>query len=96
MTDPKPKHTPGPWEVYETPFGFDVIRAERHDLICEPYGPDKKANARLISAAPELYEALKELMDVQGKSVIGAPVKPWSNAMDKALRAVKKVEGDNG
>lgn len=104
-----PKHTPGPWGIEPDPCHYDTMttvtaggtrnKPPVNQMIVAVGGyanvDEAEANARLISAAPELYEALKELMDVQGKSVIGAPVKPWSNAMDKALRAVRKVEGES-
>jgi hypothetical protein len=66
-TTTKAKHTPGPWQIE---FGgmegddYAVIGSKFADrAICnlEPrdYVP---ANARLIAAAPELLEALQELL----------------------------------
>lgn len=56
-------HTPGPWEYHNSGF-CDVVytRGEKlgdGDRICEMYGPNTEANARLIAAAPELLEACK-------------------------------------
>lgn len=61
----KTEHTPGPWKT----FGLEVGQSRRN-LICTLYqqagdcvsmGTEKtKANARLIAAAPELLEALKD------------------------------------
>lgn len=76
----KAKHTPGPWHttgdglVYAEP-SFDDIEAP---LVCDAteegwMGPndEEKANAQLISAAPELLEALRALMalDVKGHAL---------------------------
>lgn len=63
------KHTPGPWALRDTHIGIlckdvesqcfgmlmaDIAHVDPFDL------PEWKANARLISAAPELLEALKK------------------------------------
>ena len=69
------KHTPGPWHQvsHEGRVGVDV-RSAFGRAICATYGvcnqpktlsgiksqaEEDRANARLISAAPEMYEALK-------------------------------------
>lgn len=49
------KHTPGPWKIWNGEIIEDAPRAK---TVCAE--PDKKADARLIAAAPELLEALKE------------------------------------
>ena len=56
----EPKFTPGPW-AYE--LTTERIFAPRRDLICwmkpSSTNPNKAAhNGNLISAAPEMYEAL--------------------------------------
>ncbi|TLX12106.1 hypothetical protein [Rhizobium sp. MHM7A] len=65
------KHTPGPWHVDpkspEESF-FEDVNVLRHDglaiAVCVHNGdilpPEPEANARLIAAAPDLLEALKE------------------------------------
>ena len=71
------KYTPGPWNANFTRFsrwvvGFHITDPKHGSLrpICEAYdkmgamNPDEiAANARLISAAPELLEALKWAVD---------------------------------
>lgn len=64
----KEQFTPGPWNV----AGFDSrINEERYFGIGTPYGQmivesfgecdsDRKANAALIAAAPELYKELEK------------------------------------
>ncbi len=74
----KAKHTRGPWHhvgdglVYAEP-SFDDIEAP---LVCDATeegwpNDEEKANAQLISAAPELLEALRALMalDVKGHAL---------------------------
>ncbi len=69
------KHTPGPWIT--TPTFSHVFRNEgEHDgvicamprndspiqWVCDPASLENSANARLIAAAPDLLEALKEVI----------------------------------
>ena len=71
------KHTPGPWEyVRETEYmgGYPCnvshkvkVGQELLTVGCHGYGwgePEKEieANAHLVAAAPELYEACKEFV----------------------------------
>ncbi len=69
----KAKHTEGPWEVF-TPESPEVIyeggdnphSIRSNDksiaIVSQQGGGDSLANAKLISAAPELLEACKEAM----------------------------------
>ncbi len=63
------KHTPGPWKAH---FNGDGMEHEHGDIVTDEYliahvecsyGPigEPEANARLIAAAPQMYEALKGL-----------------------------------
>jgi hypothetical protein len=62
----QPKHTPGPWTV-DPHFLDDIMAADGLDVAtvvltgehCRDM-PERRANARLIAAAPELLEACKE------------------------------------
>lgn len=60
---PKDAHTKGPWRIERDQTimqGSPIICAgERGDIVTTVYSGD--ANARLIAAAPELFEALKML-----------------------------------
>ena len=58
------EHTPGPWRIvgdephlYIWPTASAVLN--RHNLIADVY---TEADARLIAAAPDLLEALKEII----------------------------------
>jgi len=62
----KQAHTPGPWEVAghgnyvrSRSGGFAVAQSEE---LPGQDGEERNANARLIAAAPEMLEALKELV----------------------------------
>ena len=54
-------HTPGPWKVQEFSTQTYMISTFQNGLIAQ-HVPGE-ANARLIAAAPELYEALKDLFE---------------------------------
>jgi hypothetical protein len=60
--------TPGPW-TYETgPSLYGRFHAVHRDdlMICECYegdGAEREANARLIAAAPALFEALQTILE---------------------------------
>lgn len=98
------KHTPGPWRVTEmcgqatSPRdGYFVSLVDslgvRSDIATVRRCPtinagEVAANARLIAAAPELYEALKELV-----STIDALGTQGGNKMERARAAIAKAEG---
>lgn len=53
--------TPGKWKLNE----FDnqrVVGNGENSEICFCYGPNHADNARLIAAAPEMYELLKTMI----------------------------------
>ena len=100
MTTATKAHTPGPWEIYagmivkfgETgrnicelsaaPTGLAVKHeSPNHANMSEP---ELQANARLISQAPEMLEAL-ELLIAQGAFP--------TEAYEKALAVIRKVRG---
>lgn len=83
------KHTPGPW--YATPQGsrgFEIGEVEIGMVIADgPGDPEAEANARLIAAAPDLFEAAKALEKCRrDKGWIGP-------ALDQIAAAIAKAEG---
>lgn len=56
------KHTPGPWKFDTESIYAEVPHTQARTRIVEiiTFGDDQ-ANARLIAAAPEMLEALKEI-----------------------------------
>ncbi len=54
-------HTPGPWTVSED--NWSQTTGDTYSILEESYeASERKANARLIAAAPELLEALKGVL----------------------------------
>lgn len=90
------KHTPGPWlvstdglrvvgltEAIESPFPVVVNCTSGYDVM--PYA-EAKANAKLIAAAPDLLEALKDVLRIIDTSVYH--VESYDNPM------LNSVQGD--
>lgn len=107
------KFTPGPWEVVESRNGYpyqisartasDNIAGAvgksitRWAAIALPSSEEGQANARLIAAAPELYEALSTLERLSRKvlEMFDGPrilTGAW-DACDAARAALAKVQG---
>lgn len=100
-------HTPGPWSIYETagnggniPARMEVVAPESErakKLIANIYGfklPEGRANARLIAAAPELYEALEAAYLVLTSQK--TRLEEHADAVTLARAALAKVRADEG
>ncbi len=89
------KHTPGPWIFEERVAGFDILAPESVYYVAEYLGVDcgvidNIADACLIAAAPELLEALENLLKVhEGEGGT------QHNAADMARAALAKAKGED-
>ncbi len=56
------KHTKGKWWISQ--FEDELIISSKHKMICEiqEINEEAKANATLITAAPDMLETLKDLI----------------------------------
>ena len=102
MSD-KTKHTPGPWEIKPEESNRNYIRIRGSlvgelykianvplpDYDCERDAKECRANTRLIAAAPDLLEALQNLVD-QCEQEPGWHQAP---AIQSARAAIAKAEG---
>lgn len=101
------KHTPGPWMVDTNFRGEQFVQAGNTEYGIQPFGScsccgeyihgdnqeEREANARLIAAAPELFEALKVFLEYNDQ---GGPLSFNTDAMwVKARTAVAKAEGES-
>ena len=101
------KHTPGPWYLEEVGYSSSsyYIRGSfdsgaRHTIgkgavahIPRSTVNPMEANARLIAAAPELLEALKEVTEILDE-VLGFGTEPsHGNIAAKARAAIAKATG---
>lgn len=98
------KLTPGPWRVSDSE-GINYETADEHyHYVCAGDGVYAKGkhigfelsgcmsidDARLIAAAPELFEALKQLRD----AFLGTSVEVQADAMRNARAALAKATGE--
>jgi hypothetical protein len=73
------EHTPGPWEYDDRHYWIDGKRygmdswAIMRGSYCLATTDKNKANARLIAAAPDLLQALRNLVDIQERDERGDP-----------------------
>jgi hypothetical protein len=91
----EPKFTPGPWKVFDTPSGKIVgIGTEDGTGVTDRgfgvWGMDSEeaaATAALIAAAPDLFEALSEILSYSGGAA-NALEDPY--VMERAHAALSK------
>jgi hypothetical protein len=86
------KHTPGPWHVKRDNGIYAKDRYIGLSLEGHLYGSDLpcETNARLMAAAPELLEALKELYNAS--LVMEQP--RFYKALAEAKKLIAKIEGN--
>ena len=90
------KHTPGPWSVVANGGHSYTIRGSRNEAICDtsiwlhsdPHS-ESRANAHLIAAAPDLLEALEDLLTICD----GDPDEP--DEIGWARAAIAKAKGES-
>lgn len=95
------KHTPGPWATDESEHDMPYQDIRIHsgkrgicvvwldDAPVHDYNAEQQANARLISVAPDLLEALKRIDDM----CAAPPNFRTATIQDVARAAIAKVTG---
>lgn len=83
-------HSPGPWKIFPLPEASRIqIESPKGHVVCEVHTFSRqrapKANAQLISAAPDLYEALLSLSKIMDEGHIGKALH------QKMIKALKKA-----
>ena len=94
------KHTPGPWITFQ-PRGDGSVPVRTDGLgltICYVHDGaicDALVNARLIAAAPELLDALRDARSMLAtvEVIDGEDDDPWSKAIARMDAAIAKAEG---
>lgn len=107
-TDTKVTHTPGPWRLLVGDEGDFILHGDSPEphgqnmVICSrnigtPNSAEGIANARLISAAPDLLAALKHAIEVdtEWRSRHGEyrRTPEYQESYDMAIAAIAKAEG---
>lgn len=80
------KHTPGPWAILDLEK-IKRIYVAGGNIICDVRGDEQQANARLIAAAPDLFEALELFILLKDG-------KPSSERFEKGSAAIAKAKGE--
>ena len=99
------KHTPGPWDVrtidesigsVDAADGSAVAQAQmRGTLTCHNH-EERRANTRLIAAAPDLLEALLEsTSELEALMKDKAFYQGGQNILDRARAAIAKATGED-
>ena len=104
MNDTKEKHatfTPGPWHVRLGEDYYHVHGKVQVALVENWIAEDPRGNARLIAAAPDMYEMLLDLSKVvENLESIGASLpyyfKDDMSMSDKLREVLAKVDGGEG
>lgn len=102
----KPKFTPGPWNVreqgekYGTKAPLVVLNNACTCAVAEIYSTDRlknsESNARLIAAAPEMYEALNSALQslAYAAEVLEAPKQSTMREKVETIRTLlSKING---
>ncbi len=94
------KHTPGPWKVYQVGFGYNItpdVSSETPWVLAKVYQcSNAHANAQLMTAAPDLLEALKAISEGMGRYNRNKLQHAENTIEDMkaiALAAIDKAEG---
>jgi hypothetical protein len=88
-------HTPGPWRVTSrVADGFRVEAVSNLYSIGEVWDcngfPQNASNAALIAAAPDLFDALKGILEIGKRNMSN---QKYDGYFDAARAAVAKAEG---
>lgn len=89
------KHTPGPWRYHDGRI-IAGYRPDQHEIVFAMSSENEIADARLIAAAPDLLEALKDF--VRWEQEYGIPgIKDAATSFQEAVthaRAALKLAGE--
>ena len=99
------KHTPGPWFVKNNYNRFSVTRDEKRIFIIANLSPgigeENLSNARLIAAAPKMYELLDKLRNVindtceHGNHSSGL-MTVWNTMANDGMDLLDEIDGEEG
>jgi len=100
-------HTPGPWREYESDSNKWIGNAETGEIVCDMphinYRDDRlevrwKSNAPLLAAAPDLLEAVAELLGDLDDTIYACDEcergKVSSATFARARQALAKAKGE--
>ena len=91
-------HTPGPWALHDEVAGV-IYGPDGHQVCTTPRttrrGVERAANARLITAAPEMLAALLKLVEAVDPAVGGLTLEDWATEpVADARAAIARATGE--
>ena len=90
MKQPRHKHTPGPWSSRPCSNGGRILfRGESHIQSHLQVFPE--ADARIMAAAPRMFEALERISGIDIEAMDGE-VNPLQVCVEIADNALKEIE----
>jgi len=89
------EHTPGPWTIRYRAAGASIIGTDEHGTLAKVQMhrsktsnlTEMKANSRLIAAAPEMYDALKNAL----QALLRAGPHKWHREIAAARAALRDI-----
>lgn len=118
----EPKFTKGPWQTINISWDYSMIIDEDAARIAQVFIRDevdeetqdkfeeiKEADANLIAAAPDMYEALEEVVALvcdscleyerfkelcHGRQKVVIAENPCNNCTNKVIKALRKARGE--
>jgi hypothetical protein len=75
------EYVPGPWRV-SSDGRYVAVLGNDYQIVANVLGEPRTVNAQLISAAPDMYAALKAMLSPDAEGDI-----------DMAIAAIRKAEG---
>ena len=84
-------HTPGPWKIIGGNPNWLIAENNPNlgnGVICELKREKQLENARLIAAAPEMFELLKKCLDTWQKGIFDLTIP------ERTKELIKKIEGE--
>lgn len=89
------QHTPGPWVAergHLTDRIYGIKNVTRWNFLLRGKSEEAQANARLIAAAPEMYEALKMFIAWEDRTHDTSPAGQFNAAIAAARAILSKIE----
>lgn len=93
----KPKFTQGPWYVYNNGFYLEITNEsgqEAPTISISDIHDKNMSNANLIAAAPDMYEALEDIINQAKKTKMPIPADLADSIHILGERALRKARGE--
>ena len=86
------KFTPGPWRLHKDKILADVGHGVARIAIVDDGEGTEAVNGTLIAAAPEMYEALLNILQLKATNEYDEEL--WTKAWAKGVNALRIANGE--